>query len=148
MLDVARYSRWSRLWIIITIVGGLYLLYMSYFAFFATEIVSETRPTTVQHRCHWKEGDPVVYHLRTKMGVNYDAGHWFHMAENFMVQHSILRSAGELTNSTNVILNFDEGDQKSSFPNTSHILLVTPLPTSLFLLPQTTLSTILTASRV
>lgn len=109
MLDLARSSRWTRFWIILSIVGGLYLFYMSYFAFFTASTESIVHPTTIQHRCQWKEGDPVVYHLKTKMGVNYDAGHWFHMAENFMVQHSILRKAGELTNSSNIILNFDEG---------------------------------------
>eukprot|EP01032_Pedospumella_encystans_P009988 gene9988-11704_t len=108
MLDLARSSRWTRFWIILSIVGGLYMFYMSYFAFFTVNTESIVHPTTVQHRCLWKEGDPVVYHLKTKMGVNYDAGHWFHMAENFMVQHSILRKAGELTNSSNIILNFDE----------------------------------------
>eukprot|EP00598_Pedospumella_elongata_P014472 CAMPEP_0185013308 /NCGR_PEP_ID=MMETSP1098-20130426/98741_1 /TAXON_ID=89044 /ORGANISM="Spumella elongata, Strain CCAP 955/1" /LENGTH=746 /DNA_ID=CAMNT_0027542375 /DNA_START=128 /DNA_END=2368 /DNA_ORIENTATION=- len=108
MLDLARSSRWTRFWIILSIVGGLYMFYMSYFAFFTANTESIVHPTTVQHRCLWKEGDPVVYHLKTKMGVNYDAGHWFHMAENFMVQHSILRKAGELTNSSNIILNFDE----------------------------------------
>ena len=63
----------------------------------------------LQHRCVWHEGDPVIFNLKTKMGVNYDAGHWFHMAENFMVQHSVLRSVGQLTNASHIIYSFDKG---------------------------------------
>lgn len=31
-----------------------------------------------------------VFVLQTALGVNYDAGHWFHVAENFMAQHSLV----------------------------------------------------------
>ena len=142
MLDLARSSRWTRFWIILSIVGGLYMFYMSYFAFFTANTESIVHPTTVQHRCLWKEGDPVVYHLKTKMGVNYDAGHWFHMAENFMVQHSILRKAGELTNSSNIILNFDEGTSLFSLLvlRITLQLLMTLLNTITFYTSQTILS--------
>jgi len=34
---------------------------------------------------------PTLYNMKTKMHVTYEGGHWFHMAENFMTQHSILR---------------------------------------------------------
>ena len=64
----------------------------------------------VQATCDWAEGDPVIYHLKTKLGVNYDAGHWFHMAENFMVQHSKLRASRGWTHSSVVIYNFDKGE--------------------------------------
>jgi hypothetical protein len=43
-------------------------------------------------RCAWTEDMPVIYHLNTYSGVGYDGGHWFHVAENFMAQHSKLRS--------------------------------------------------------
>lgn len=59
--------------------------------------------------CVWDGNGPVIYNMKTKMGVNYDAGHWFHMSENFMTQHSILRAKGHLTNATNVYYNFDKG---------------------------------------
>jgi hypothetical protein len=42
-------------------------------------------------RCVWTEGDPALYVLRTKMGVSYEASHWFHMAENFMAQVRTVR---------------------------------------------------------
>lgn len=61
------------------------------------------------HECHWQEGSPVLYNIHTKLGVNYDAGHWFHMSENIMVQHSILRQSRHLTNSSVVYYNFDKG---------------------------------------
>jgi hypothetical protein len=63
---------------------------------------------SISSQCVWKESDPVLYNMKTKMGVNYDAGHWFHMSENFMVQHSVLRKTGHLTNATHVIYNFDK----------------------------------------
>ena len=95
------------------VVGVIYFVYVSfsshYFEINSSENVLLDKHTgIIQHKCIWKEGDPVIYHLKTKMGVNYDAGHWFHMAENFMTQHSILRNAGELTNSSQVFYSFDK----------------------------------------
>jgi hypothetical protein len=71
--------------------------------------------------CQWSEGDPLLFNLRTKLGVTYDGGHWFHMAENFMTQHSIIRAnqasvsdpvakrdAADTTNE--VYMNFDNSD--------------------------------------
>jgi hypothetical protein len=60
------------------------------------------------NNCIWNNNDPVIYNMRTKLGVGYEGGHWFHMAENFMVQHSILRHDGMLTNASNVYYNFDK----------------------------------------
>jgi hypothetical protein len=58
-------------------------------------------------QCTWQEGDPTLYHLRTKLGVNYDAGHWFHMSENFLAEHSRLRAMRLAANSSTVFLAFD-----------------------------------------
>lgn len=58
-------------------------------------------------QCTWQEGDPTLYHLRTKLGVNYDAGHWFHMSENFLAEHSRLRATHLAANSSTVYLAFD-----------------------------------------
>ena len=66
--------------------------------------------------CTFGSDGPVLFNLRTKMGVNYDAGHWFHMAENFMTQHSILREKGLLTNASQVYYNFDEGITVATVP--------------------------------
>ena len=38
--------------------------------------------------CEWKSGDPVLLQIRNMNHVHYDAGHWFHMSENIMVQVS------------------------------------------------------------
>lgn len=60
-------------------------------------------------QCTWQTGGPVVYLLHTHLGVNYDAGHWFHMAENFMAQHSLLRAQGlQTANASVVVYAFDE----------------------------------------
>lgn len=59
-------------------------------------------------QCTWEEGMPVMYQLKTKLGVNYESGHWFHMAENLMVQHSILRAQQRLTNASEVYYHLDE----------------------------------------
>lgn len=61
--------------------------------------------------CKWAAGrsQPVIYNLKTALGVSYKGSHWFHMAENFMVQHSILRASGKLTDSDEVYYNFDKG---------------------------------------
>ena len=60
--------------------------------------------TSPLRMCEWVPGGPVFYNLHTKMGVSYEGGHWFHMAENFMTAHSSLRQAGRLAaiNSTDV----------------------------------------------
>ena len=124
-------SRGSNWWLILASCVCIVSLYVGYVIWFPSDEDADANPmggsfrsyifgassttthtshtATMQHRCVWHEGDPVLYHLKTKMGVNYDAGHWFHMAENFMVQHSILRDANELTNASNVIYSFDKG---------------------------------------
>eukprot|EP01038_Epipyxis_sp_PR26KG_P014598 gene14598-19604_t len=65
--------------------------------------------------CQWHENGPVLFHIKTKLGVNYDAGHLFHMAENILTQHSVVRALennGE-SNKSNIrsnlfIFNFDK----------------------------------------
>lgn len=64
---------------------------------------------TIKKTCEWDvNNDPVIYKLKTKMGVNYEADHWFHMSENFMTSHSILREQNRLSNSNHIIYNFDK----------------------------------------
>jgi hypothetical protein len=57
--------------------------------------------------CHWTEGSPVLYHLNTKLGVNYEGDHWFHIAENFMTQHSVLEASKRNTDSKVIYFDFD-----------------------------------------
>lgn len=52
---------------------------------------------------------PVLVLLKTKLNVDYDAGQWFHMTENYLVHHSRLESGGRLINSSQIIYVFDEG---------------------------------------
>jgi hypothetical protein len=108
---MARSSTW---FIVLAAVVGFAAIYCIYTMTASSYVGLETQQTlvdatTLQHRCVWREGDPVIYHLRTKMGVNYDAGHWFHMAENFMVQRSILRQSKLLSNASHVLYSFDKG---------------------------------------
>lgn len=117
---MARSSNW---FVVVSAVIGLVVVYFIYTLSSSSEYTEFGTPynlkdaTTLQHRCVWQQGDPVIYHLRTKLGVNYDAGHWFHMAENFMVQRSILRQAKLLTNSSHVLYSFDKG---TTLPNNVH----------------------------
>ena len=57
--------------------------------------------------CAWSDGDPVLYHMSTKLGVNYEGDHWFHIAENFMTHHSILEVSKKNTDSRVVYFDFD-----------------------------------------
>ena len=45
-------------------------------------------------QCEWQEGGPLFFDLHTKLGVSYEGGHWFHMAENFLTARSALRKQG------------------------------------------------------
>jgi len=51
---------------------------------------------------------PAMFLLKTKLGVTYGGGHWFHMAENFMAQHSVLRAAAGGSTRNSIYFNFDE----------------------------------------
>ena len=52
---------------------------------------------------------PVIYNLKTELGVTYQGSHWFHMAENFMTQHSILREKKQQTCVSETYFNFNKG---------------------------------------
>jgi hypothetical protein len=125
---MARSSTW---FIVLAAVVGFAAIYYIYTMTASSYVGLETQQTlvdatTLQHRCVWREGDPVIYHLRTKMGVNYDAGHWFHMAENFMVQRSILRQAKLLSNASHVLYSFDKGIIRGSYGTVCFICLTLP----------------------
>lgn len=60
-------------------------------------------------RCSPNEDSPVLVNLKTKMKVYYDGDQWFHMAETFSVQHSILKSQGRLIDGRRIWYNFDSG---------------------------------------
>lgn len=74
----------------------------------AQSTVHEAGMPSNKYDCEWNEGDPVIYRLNTKLGVNYEGDHWFHVAENFMTLHSILRAQGHTTTSNNIYFDFDK----------------------------------------
>ena len=56
------------------------------------------------------QGIPHAFLLRTKSGVNYEGGHWFHIAENFMARHSVMLENNLFSNSTSdVYFLLDDG---------------------------------------
>lgn len=60
-------------------------------------LTSSTMAQSYHDSCVWTEGDPQLFHLKTSSGVHYDGGHWFHVAENFMVQHTLMRQRQKKT---------------------------------------------------
>jgi hypothetical protein len=42
-------------------------------------------------KCDSTSATSSLYVMQTSLGVNYDGSHWFHVAENFMAQHSVVR---------------------------------------------------------
>lgn len=61
------------------------------------------------HKCIPSVDSPVLVNLKTKMKVHYDGGQWYHMAENFLVQHSLLAKHQALVDGKSVWYNFDKG---------------------------------------
>jgi hypothetical protein len=92
---------------IISVLCGLVIVLL-FFNYFPKSNSKINNPLSVK-KCNRNEDFPTYFELKTKLGVNYDAGHWFHMAENFMVYHSVLRQKHLLSNSSEVYLNFDKG---------------------------------------
>jgi len=78
--------------------------------FFIPSLEDIQAVTPLSEKCLWTPKDPIFYNIHTNLGVNYDAGHWFHMAENIMTYHSILRSKGQLANASQVYFNFDHAE--------------------------------------
>mmetsp|Transcript_4543 Transcript_4543/g.6956 ORF Transcript_4543/g.6956 Transcript_4543/m.6956 type:complete len:421 (+) Transcript_4543:126-1388(+) len=79
--------RWFRQSLFVCFIVVIVLVGVQFWSFLSKD---ELKP--VSETCNWREGDPQLFFLKTISGVNYDGGHWFHVAENFMVQHSILRA--------------------------------------------------------
>jgi hypothetical protein len=84
-----------------------------------------------KNQCKYNENnDPAaaaeLFYLQTISGVHYDGGHWFHVAENFMVQHSILRASHGEGKTPEVYFLTDRGER--SLRACTHL---TPPPLSL-----------------
>lgn len=60
-------------------------------------------------KCNPTADSPILLNLKTKMRVFYDGGQWYHMAENYLVQHSLLSNQNRLIDGKYVWYNFDKG---------------------------------------
>jgi hypothetical protein len=121
-------SYYSR-YIIIVIVILIILLYSHVYIYPTSIDINSTNsiyPSDIsssynindKSNCSSQYDHYIIYNINVKLQVNYEANHWFHMAENVMTYHSILRSKGRLGNNTSrIIYNFDTG--KSKAMNTS-----------------------------
>jgi hypothetical protein len=59
-------------------------------------------------KCSPNSNSPILLNLKTKMHVSYDGGQWFHMAENFLVQHSLLAEQQRQLEGMSIWYNFDK----------------------------------------
>lgn len=59
-------------------------------------------------KCTPNSDSPVLLNLKTKMRVLYDGGQWYHMTENFLVQHSLLSQKQRLIHGKSIWYNFDK----------------------------------------
>lgn len=95
--------------ILLVIISVFYLIYDTYYS--SDDVYFHQQERLISHtvnRCKWDPSMPVFVNIKTQLGVNYDAGHWFHMAENIMVEHSILRKKDQLINNSIIFYNFDK----------------------------------------
>lgn len=86
------------------------LIFLAAILFFFFNFESEQESNLVLNRCIWKQNGPVLMNLKTHLNVYYDGGQWFHMSENFLVQHSMLKKNRALLNATDVYYNFDSSN--------------------------------------
>lgn len=109
-------SYYSR-YIIIVIVILIILLYSHVYLSPTSIVINSTHsiyPSDISSNCSSQYDHYIIYNINVKLQVNYDANHWFHMAENIMTYHSILRSKGRLgKNTSRIIYNFDTGQSKA-----------------------------------
>jgi hypothetical protein len=98
-----------RRWILVTVTAIVLFLILQFFSSSSSSSSSLSLSSSSsvapsdhhqekKNQCKYNENnDPAaaaeLFYLQTISGVHYDGGHWFHVAENFMVQHSILRAS-------------------------------------------------------
>lgn len=104
-----------------------------------THALTSSAVTQTHHvTCVWKEGDPQLFHLKTTSGVHYDGGHWFHVAENFMTQHTLLRQRQQqqgmmgLATSSDVYISMDREGFLSESNSMTRFMLGLGLTNGLF----------------
>jgi hypothetical protein len=67
----------------------------------------------LEHHVHFRKctpnsNSPILLNLKTHMQVYYDGGQWFHMTENFLVQHSLLAEQQRQLQGKSIWYNFDK----------------------------------------
>ena len=89
-------SRSTQITVAVLIILIIYFTTVDVYFKYETEnpsaIHAISTGTSINKKCDWKLGDPVILNIKTKLGVSYKGGHWFHMSENLMTYHSILRN--------------------------------------------------------
>jgi hypothetical protein len=105
-------SSWNLNYLsILFIVSCLFLVFVFYqFSSYSTTSLSQTFDT-----CKADEQSPVLIAIETKLGVNFNAGHWFHMAELIMTRHSQLLNENSLLNHSKIYVSFDQGNHQQEF---------------------------------
>jgi hypothetical protein len=88
-------KKWFR-WSLLLLLVAVTFLVLSQYSF-STNTGNSIATHHESKSCKYRDDDPELFYLKTISGVHYDGGHWFHVAENFMVQHSLFRSRSSST---------------------------------------------------
>lgn len=85
------FRRPVQLMILVACLTAFFIFFTMFDAWYVNQYLNNTLDPSDfgADRCNWKLGDPVLLNLKTKLGVNYEGSHWFHMAENLMVMYLI-----------------------------------------------------------
>ena len=86
------FRRPVQLILLVVCISTCFILFTMFDALYLDQILNGESDYTGlgAARCSWEVGDPVLLNLKTKLGVNYEGSHWFHMAENLMVMFDII----------------------------------------------------------
>jgi hypothetical protein len=104
-------TRWF--WLICCLLVLFCFAIASYFNYNLSLISSNT--IQEDKTCSTVLTDPVLFHLKTELGVSYKASHWFHMAENFMAHHSEFRQKNLQLCPSDLYYNFDKSTSSSYY---------------------------------
>jgi hypothetical protein len=105
-----QYSRSCSMWMILALGCFVYFFFVRNM-WIENEILFHNKIFP----CNWQSGDPILYNLRASPHVNFEGNHWFHVAENFMVEHSILRADGNFQDASEVYFHMAKSNLFVSF---------------------------------
>lgn len=104
----------APLYVILTFCAVIIAVIFVFYVYESEDKISQVDIGSAQfakiETCHPKVSTPLpaLIDIETRLGVNYNAGHWFHMAELIITRHAELRAKKQLLNSTEVYYNFDK----------------------------------------